>query len=173
MTPWTVCHQAPLSMGFPRLEYSPSKNTGVGSHALLQGIFLTQGLDLGLRHCRWILYHMSHRGSLVSALFKKGELAKKSFIVLLLAARSWIVCSFFCISCAWVQCVCVSCSVMSDLCYPMDYSPPGSSLHGILQARILEWVAISFSRGSSRPRDRTQVSCIAGKCFTVWASKYH
>ena len=44
------------------------------------------------------------------------------------------------------------------LCNPVDCSPPGSSVHGILQARILEWVAISFSRGSSRPRDWTQVS---------------
>ena len=49
------------------------------------------------------------------------------------------------------------------LCNPMDCSLPGSSVHGILQARILEWVAISFSRGSSRPRDRTQVSCIVGR----------
>ena len=48
----------------------------------------------------------------------------------------------------------------------MDCSPPGSSVHGILQARILEWVAISFSRGSSRPRDQTQVSYIAGGLFT-------
>ena len=45
---------------------------------------------------------------------------------------------------------------------PMDYSLPGSSVHGIFEARILEWVAISFSRGSSPPRDRTWVSCIAG-----------
>ena len=45
----------------------------------------------------------------------------------------------------------------------MDYSPPGSSVHGILQARILEWVAISFFRGSSWPRSQTQVSCIAGR----------
>ena len=51
------------------------------------------------------------------------------------------------------------------LCDPMDYSPPGSSIHGILQARILEWVAISFSRGSSWPRDWAQVSCIAGRRF--------
>ena len=50
----------------------------------------------------------------------------------------------------------------------MDFSPPGSSVRGILLARILEWVAISFSRGSSLPRDQTQVSCIAGGCFTVW-----
>ena len=55
------------------------------------------------------------------------------------------------------------------LCDPVDCSPPGSSVHGILQARILEWVAISFSRGSSRPRDWTQVSCIAGRRFNIWA----
>ena len=52
------------------------------------------------------------------------------------------------------------------LCDPMDYSPPGSSVHGILQARTLEWVAILFSRGSSQPKDQTQVSCIAGGFFT-------
>ena len=59
-----------------------------------------------------------------------------------------------------------SCSVVSDSCDPMDCSPPGSSVHGILQARILEWIAISFSRGSSRPGNRIQVSCIAGRFFT-------
>ena len=48
------------------------------------------------------------------------------------------------------------------LCDPIDCSPAGSSVHGILQARILEWVAISFSRGSSKLGDQTQVSCIAG-----------
>ena len=47
------------------------------------------------------------------------------------------------------------------LCDPMDYSPPGSSVHVILQARILEWVAISYSRTSSQARDQTQVSCIS------------
>ena len=55
------------------------------------------------------------------------------------------------------------------LCDPRDYRPPGSSVHGILQARILEWVAIPFSRGSSQPRDQTWVSCIAGRFFTIWA----
>ena len=53
------------------------------------------------------------------------------------------------------------------LCDPMDCSPPGFSVHVILQARILEWVAISFSRGSSQPRDRTWVSCTAGRFFTT------
>ena len=55
------------------------------------------------------------------------------------------------------------------LCNPQDCSPSGSSVHGILQARILEWVAILFSMGSSWPRDQTQVSCIAGRFFTAWA----
>ena len=58
---------------------------------------------------------------------------------------------------------------MSDSCDPIDSSLLGSSVHGILQARIVEWVAISFSRGSSQPRDQTQVSCIAVKLFTDWA----
>ena len=58
-------------------------------------------------------------------------------------------------------CVCVSHSAMFDSLQPMDYSPPGSSVHGSLQARILEWVAIPFSRGASRPRDQTWVSCIS------------
>ena len=49
----------------------------------------------------------------------------------------------------------------------MDFSPPSSSVHGILQARILEWVAISFSKGSSQTRDQTQVSHIVGRCFNL------
>ena len=49
----------------------------------------------------------------------------------------------------------------------MDCSPPGSSVHGILQARILEWVAIAFSGGASRLRDQTHVSCIAGGSSTT------
>ena len=57
------------------------------------------------------------------------------------------------------------------LCNPMDCSLPGSSIHGIFQARVLEWVAISCSRGSSWPRDRTQVSHIVGRHFTVWATR--
>ena len=58
-------------------------------------------------------------------------------------------------------------SLTHVLCHPVGC--PGSPVHGILQARILEWVAIFFSRGSPRPRDRTQVSRVAGRCFTLWA----
>ena len=57
------------------------------------------------------------------------------------------------------------------LCDPVDCSPPGSSVHGIFQVRVLEWVAISFSRGSSQPRDQTQVSRIVGRRFTIWATR--
>ena len=80
---------------------SPGQNTGVGSHSLLQGIFPTQGLDPGLPHCRWIIYHMSHQGS----------------------------------------------------------------------PRILEWVAYPFSSGSSKPSNRTKVSCIVGGFFTSLAKR--
>ena len=61
-----------------------------------------------------------------------------------------------------VQCL----AAQLRLCNPMECSPPGSSVHGIFQA-ILEWVAMPSSRGSSRPRDQTQVSCIAGRFFTI------
>ena len=61
-----------------------------------------------------------------------------------------------------------SCQTLWD---PMDCSLPGSSIHGIFQARILEWVAIFFSRGSSPPRDWTQVSHIEVKLLTIWATR--
>ena len=80
---------------------SPGKNTGVGCHSLLQGIFPTQGLNPGLPHGRGILYQLSHQGS----------------------------------------------------------------------PRTLEWVAYPFSTGSSRPRNWTGVSCIAGRFFTFWATR--
>ena len=57
------------------------------------------------------------------------------------------------------------------LCNPIDDSLPGSSIHGIFQERVLEWGAISFSRGSSQLRDRTQVSCTVGRHFTIWATR--
>ena len=60
---------------------------------------------------------------------------------------------------------CESCLVMSDSLQPHE-----DTVHGILQARLLEWVAFPFSRGSSQPRDRTQVSCIAGGFFTSWTT---
>ena len=85
------------------------------------------------------------------------------------------------LSCIWVKILdrfqgspCLEGEVTQScptLCNPMDCSLPGSSTHGIFQARILEWVAISFSRRSSQPRDLTQVSCIVSRHFTVWATR--
>ena len=71
----------------------------------------------------------------------------------------------------YLPCVCGSVAQLClTLCDPMDCSLPGPSAHGIFQARILEWIVIPFSRGSSRPRGQTRVSCIAGRFFTIWAT---
>ena len=67
----------------------------------------------------------------------------------------------------WFFCPCVLLTQLCPtLCNPMDCSPPGSSVHG-----MLEWVAAPFSKGSPRPRDQIHVSCIAGRFFTIWATK--
>ena len=92
----------------------PGKDTGVGCHFLLLGIFLTQGSNPGLLHCRHILYWLSYEGS-------------PSTINLYAAAAA------------------KSLQSCPTLCDPIDGSPPGSPIPGILQARILGWVAISFS----------------------------
>ena len=63
-------------------------------------------------------------------------------------------------------------SFVSDSFQPRDCSLPGSSVHGIFQAVGLEWIVISFSKGSSQPRDRTRVSCIVDGFFTVWNTHY-
>ena len=70
----------------------------------------------------------------------------------------------------WIVKVKVTQSCLT-FCDSMDCSMPGSSVHGVLQARTLEWVAIPFFRGSSQPRDQTLVSCIAGRFFTIWATR--
>ena len=79
-----------------------------------------------------------------------------------------------CISFLWKQSVLVI-QLCLTLCDPMDSSPSGSSVHRILQARIMEWAAMPYSRGSSQLRDGTQVFCIAGSFFffffTVWATR--
>ena len=73
----------------------------------------------------------------------------------------------------FLLCVCVCHSVLSDSLQPhrllCPLQQPGSSVHGILQARILAWISVSFSRGSSWLRDQTLVSCTATRFFTVWA----
>ena len=67
-------------------------------------------------------------------------------------------------------CLCTCAQPCPNLCDPVYCSPPGSSVHGIFQVRVVEWVSISFSRGSSQPRDRTQVYCIGMWILNHWAT---
>ena len=84
----------------------------------------------------------------------------------------YLICKYFLCGLLFIFLVVVGCLVTKLCPTPaMDCSLPGSSVHGILQAGILEWVSTSLSRGSSRPRDQTQVSCITGRWFTNWAMK--
>ena len=71
----------------------------------------------------------------------------------------------------YLICACLVCPLCVAVCDPVDCSPPGSSDHGILQARRLDWVAMPSSRGSSQPRDRSQISSIADGFFTIWAPR--
>ena len=121
--------------------HSPGQNTGVGCHAVLQGIFLTWGLNPRLL---WLLHWQVNSLPLGPP------------------ERPWgnnIILRKCCLHAKLLQ-------WCPTLCDPVDCSPPGSSVHGILQARILEWVAMPSSRGSSQPRDRTCVSCVSclGRC---------
>ena len=88
--------------------------------------------------------------------------------------RAAVLCNVGCVMTAWNEKWNSVAQSRLTLCNPMDGSPPGSSVYRIHQARILDWIAISFSRGSSQPRDWTwvgfNVSCIAGRFFTIWAT---
>ena len=112
-----------------------------------RGIFLIKGLNLGLLTCKWILYHLSHPGKPIT------------------------LCTCACMPTSTCACVC---SVLSDFCDPMDCSLPGSFVHGIFQAWILEWIAISYSTRSSKHRDRncvSGISCIGRQilyCCPTW-----
>ena len=79
------------------------------------------------------------------------------------------------IALTYMYCLCCCCWLVTKLCLtlcdPMEWSPPGSSVHGIFQARILEWVAVSFSRGSSQPRDQTCVSSTGRWILSHWATR--
>ena len=109
----------------------PGKSTGVGCHFLLHGIFPAQGSNPGLPHCRQILFTIW-------------------------ATRVTYIWNIY--VCIWSSMCAQSCPT---LYHPVNCSPPGSSVHGISQARILEWVTISSCRGSSWPRDRISIFCVS------------
>ena len=128
---------------------SPGHSTGVGKLSLLQGIFPTQvSCIAGGFFTSW-----ATRGHVPETMLNDQEMLPHLVLPQTYESESEVA---------------QSCPT---LCNPVDCSPPGSSVHGILQARILEWVAISFSRGSSQLRDRTQVSHITGRHFNLWAAR--
>ena len=135
---------------------SPGQNTEVGSGSLLQGIFPTQGSSPGFLRYRQIHYQLNHQGSpgilewVAYPFSSRSSWPRNGTGVFCTAGR------FFT---SWGTSVTKLLSHV-QLWNPMDCSLPISSVHGIFQTRVLEWVAISFSRGSSRPRDWTHISCI-------------
>ena len=122
---------------------SPGKNTGVGCHFLLLGIFPTQGLNLCILH--WQADSLSQGPPFLIPVSKYLQGGSVPYVSR--EARATVPRTYVCVC----VCVCV-CSVAQSyltLCNTMGYSLPGSSVHGVFQARILEWVAISSSRGTS------------------------
>ena len=149
---WTVAHQASLSMGFPRHEYWSRLPCPLSGDLPDPGIFEIQESNpclLCLLYGRQILHPLSHQGRQIYievnhfALHLKLTQHYKSTMKVFVAP------------------------LCSTLCNPMDCSPPGSSVHGISQARILEWAAMPSSRGSSLLRDRTTSPALAGRFFTT------
>ena len=144
MTPWTVARQAPLSMGFL------GQNTGMGHRALFQGIF--PGTQVSCTAGRFFTLWTTREVPVL--VYPKPNI----YIFL------WKKCYFLLFNSTdimWSE----SCSVLSH-CDSMN-----CTVHGILQARILEWVAFPLSRGSSQSRDGTQDFHIAGRFFTSWATR--
>ena len=130
---------------------------------------------LQARILEWVVFLFSKGSSQPRNRTQVSQIAGRFFTSWATRAVLWLpyTCIFLLLILPFLNlliCVLVTQSCLT-LCDPMDCSPVGSSVHGILQARILEWVAISFSRGSSEPRDQTQVSCIVGSFFTDWATR--
>ena len=149
-TPWTI---HPWN--------SPGQDTGMGSCSLLQGIFPTQGSNPFLLLGRQILYHWD---PLPLPRYHWGTWEVSNDNISLLKIQ------FLIIYGSPSQVVLKSESESYSVVY--NSLRPHRLYHGVLQARIPEWVAFPFSRGSSQPRDQTEVSCIAGRFFTVWATRW-
>ena len=107
-------------------------------------------------------YIMKHAGNFVG-----GCNTRYSFVIIDFLFKLEYVWEFY----VWVKRESEVAQLCQTLCDSMDCSLPVSSIHGIFQARTLEWVAISFSRRSFQPRDWTQISRIVGRRFTVWATR--
>ena len=147
VTPWTAAYKAPLSMEFSRQEY-------------WSGLSFSSPGDLSDPR-------LEPRSPALQADALPSEPPGKPPVFIQFSPRSTHRCleRETCLTLS-VQFSSVA-QLCPTLCDPMDCSLSRSSVHGIFQSRVLEWIAISFSRGSSRPRNRTWVSRIAGRRFTV------
>ena len=147
VTPLTAAHQVPPSLGFSRQEHW----IGLPFPSPMQES----------ENCKWSRSVVSNslwpHGLQPTKLLRPWDFPGKSM--------EWVAIAFS-IHISIVSSVPQLCPT---LCNPMDCILPSSSVHGIFQARVLEWIAISFSRGSSQPRDQTLVSCIANRFFITWA----
>ena len=166
-------------------QNSPGQNTGVGSHSLLQGIFPAQGSNPGLSHCRWILYQLSHQGNprilewvaspspgdLPNPGVEPGSPAlqgdslptgypgshgRRYYTIYWILHEAVSMLSCF--------------SHVPLVVTPWTVAPQPSSVLGILQVRILEWLAMPSSRGSSRPTDQTDLGLL---CLLPWRVLHH
>ena len=111
----------------------------------------------------WLGTMILHLGGVLvlrRILFSNWSIVNLQCCVHFWCTENWFICRY---ACMFVQAL----QPCLTLCDPMDYSPPGSSVHGILQARILEWVAMPSSRESSQSRDQNHISCTAGGFFTT------
>ena len=154
-TPWTIACQAPWPMGFSKQKHWS------GLPCPPPGVKVKPPEKVEIQTWVWIMKHLPK--NLWRVAWSSESLS------LHLLAQLWgyfLVFYTFCES-EWVK-FDQSCLTVCD---PMDHSLPGSFVHGILKARILEWVAIPFSSGTSQPRDQTPVSCIAGRFFAIWATR--
>ena len=146
------------------------RTTGVSCHTLLQEIFPTQGLNLGLPHCRQILYRLGHQGNptecytswLLLCYYIRDHIKDKYFS--LMPQFCWFLNVF------WVLCMCAkSLQLCLTLCNPVDCSPPGSSVHGILQAKMgVGYHALL--QGIFLTRDGTCVLCLVHWLYRSYQS---
>ena len=185
VTPWTITFRAPLSLEYSRQEYwnglpfpTPgTMKTWTPNHMpikLLLKVFLLIFLSI-YTQCTLIIFILQlitfYKSLNSGFIYNKSHTDKSCFTKMhLFKSTLKYILIDKCHQLIYTESeseVAKSCPI---LCDPMDYSLPGSSVHGILQASILEWVAVSFSRRSSQPRDQTRVSRIAGRHFTIWAT---
>ena len=160
-------------------------------HALLQGIFPTQGSKPGLPHCRQILDHLSYLAHENTFLFQRKYILPsifhlETFSIIETSSHfchfdfSWLIIIqspplfHYSPSCKnnELKCEVLVTQSCPTLCEPMDCTLPGSSVHSIFQAWILEWAAIPFSRGSSWLRNQTWVSSTAGSAVFLYCLRH-